>query len=440
MKIVVVHNTYQQPGGEDIVFRNECELLRGAGHEVVPYQRSNHDASSYVSVRQLALAKNTIWASDTRKAFRDLLLQERPDVVHVHNTFVMMSPSIYWACRDAGVPVVQTLHNYRLLCPGATFFRNGKVCEDCLGHGVWRSVRHSCYQDSGPASAVVAAMLTTHRVLGTWSRLIDYFLAPTEFARRKFIQGGLPAEKILVKPNFVDPDPGAGTGNREYAAFVGRLSPEKGTRTLLAAWAKIDTRIPLHIVGDGPLRPELEAFAQKHGLSNIVFRGRMAWKEAMEVVKGARCLMFPSECYEGALPLTVVEAFACGTPVVASRLGAMQDLIENGSTGLHFTPGDADDLAAKAQFAWDHPELLAPMGVTARSVFEASYTAERNYALLMDTYEKAIGNHGSRRKGLPASRPAAAWNLARQAERAFPAARFPQKISVQGNPSGNPDL
>jgi glycosyltransferase involved in cell wall biosynthesis len=283
-------------------------------------------------------------------------------------------------------------------------------------------------------------MLTTHRVLGTWSRLIDYFLAPTEFARRKFIQGGLPAEKILVKPNFVDPDPGAGTGNREYAAFVGRLSPEKGTRTLLAAWAKIDTRIPLHIVGDGPLRPELEAFAQKHGLSNIVFRGRMAWKEAMEVVKGARCLMFPSECYEGALPLTVVEAFACGTPVVASRLGAMQDLIENGSTGLHFTPGDADDLAAKAQFAWDHPELLAPMGVTARSVFEASYTAERNYALLMDTYEKAIGNHGSRRKGLPASRPAAAWNLARQAERAFPAARFPQKISVQGNPSGNPDL
>jgi glycosyltransferase involved in cell wall biosynthesis len=224
MKIVVVHNTYQQPGGEDIVFHNECELLRGAGHDVIPYQRSNHDVSNYVSVRQLALAKNTIWASDTRKAFRDLLLQERPDVVHVHNTFVMMSPSIYWACRDASVPVVQTLHNYRLLCPGATFFRDGKVCEDCLGHGVWRSVRHSCYQDSGPASAVVAAMLTTHRVLGTWSRLIDYFLAPTEFARRKFIQGGLPAEKILVKPNFVDPDPGAGTGRREYAAFVGRLS------------------------------------------------------------------------------------------------------------------------------------------------------------------------------------------------------------------------
>jgi glycosyltransferase involved in cell wall biosynthesis len=440
MKIVVVHNTYQQPGGEDIVFRNECELLRGAGHEVIEYQRSNHDASSYVSVHQLALAKNTIWASDTRRKFRELLVQERPDVVHVHNTFVMMSPSIYWACRDARVPVVQTLHNYRLLCPGATFFRDGKVCEECLGHGVWRGVRHSCYQGSSQATAVVAAMLTTHRVLGTWSRLIEYFLAPTEFARRKFIKGGLPAEKILVKPNFVDPDPGAGTGGRDYALFVGRLSPEKGTRSLLAAWAQLGTRIPLHIVGDGPLRAELESFAQQNGLSNVVFRGRMAWKETMEVMKGARCLMFPSECYEGALPLTVVEAFACGTPVVASRLGAMQDLIVDGGTGFHFTPGDATDLASKAEYAWSHPEILAPMSVSARKAYESGYTAERNYAMLMETYERAIRNYDFRRRGLPASRPTAAWNFERHPEQVFRVAGYPQKFSAHGTTPGNPDL
>ena len=196
-------------------------------------------SEKFVSIRQLALAKQTIWASDTRREFRELLQRERPDIVHVHNTFVMISPSIYWACRDARVPVVQTLQNYRLMCPGALFLRDEKVCEECMEHGVWRGVRYGCYRGSRPATAVVAAMLTTHRILGTWSRLIEYYLAPTEFGRRKYIEGGLPADKMLVKPNCVQPDPGEGKGDRSYALFVGRLSAEKGLRTLLAAWARL---------------------------------------------------------------------------------------------------------------------------------------------------------------------------------------------------------
>lgn len=429
MKIVVVHNTYKQPGGEDIVFRNECDLLKSAGHTVIEYQRSNHDVANYVSVRQLALAKNTIWASDTRRDFGQLLLREKPDVVHVHNTFVMVSPSIYWACRDARVPVVQTLHNYRLLCPGATFFRDGKVCEECLDHGVWRSVRHSCYQGSSRATAVVAAMLTTHSVLGTWARLIEYFLAPTEFARRKFVKGGLPSDKILVKPNFVDPDPGEGTGERNYAIFAGRLSPEKGLRTLLAAWACLGNSIPLHIVGDGPLRGELEEYVRQHGLSSVVFRGRLTWSETMEAMKGARCLLFPSECYEGALPLTVVEAFACGTPVIASRHGAMQDLIQHGSTGLHFTPGDAEDLAEKAEYAWTHPEVLESMRTQARRTYETTYTAARNYEMLMETYERAIRNNEARREGLAVDRLNAAWRFETQPGQSYRASGYRPKLS-----------
>lgn len=440
MKIVIVHNTYQQPGGEDVVFRNECELLKSAGHEVVEYQRSNHEASQYVSVRQLALAGRTIWAGDTRREFRQLLLQERPDVVHVHNTFVMVSPSIYWACRDAQVPVVQTLHNYRLLCPAAAFFRDGKVCEECLEHGVWRGVAHGCYQDSRPATAVVAAMLATHRVLGTWSRLIEYFLAPTEFARRKFIQGGLPPDKILVKPNFVDPDPGEGHGDRSYALFVGRLSPEKGLRTLLAAWACLGNTIPLHIVGDGPLRAELEEYARQHGLSNVCFRGRLAWKDTMAVMKGARCLFFPSECYEGALPLTVVEAFACGTPVIASRLGAMQDLITDGSTGLHFTPGDSKDLASKAEYAWTHPAVLEAMRKQARQTYETTYTAERNYEMLLETYERAIRNHEARREGLGIDRLNPDWRFESQSEQSYPGSGYRPKLSPHGTAPGNQDV
>jgi glycosyltransferase involved in cell wall biosynthesis len=439
MKIVVVHNAYQQPGGEDIVFRNECELLKSAGHEVIEYQRSNHDASKYVSVRQLTLAKNTIWASDTRRKFRDLLLRERPDIVHVHNTFVMVSPSIYWACRDAKVPVVQTLHNYRLLCPGGSFFREGKVCEECLGHGVWRGVRHGCYQGSSQATAVVAAMLTTHRFLGTWSRLIEYFLAPTEFARRKFIAGGLPADKILVKPNFVDPDPGKGNGDRSYALFVGRLSPEKGARTLLAAWASAGNTRPLHIVGDGPLRAELEEYARQQGLSNVRFRGRLGWKETMSVMHGARFLVFPSECYEGALPLTVVEAFACGTPVIASRLGAMQDLITDGATGLHFTPGDAMDLASKAEHAWAHPAELESMSNEARRSYETTYTAARNYEMLLETYERAIGNHEAKREGLPIDRLNPAWRFESQPGHSYRVSGYRPNLSSSETAPVNQD-
>ena len=399
MKIVMVHNTYQQAGGEDIVFRNDCESLRSRGHEVVEYLRSNDDVEKFVSIRRLVLAKQTIWASDTRKEFRQLLLREKPHIVHVHNTFVMISPSIYWACRDARVPIVQTLQNYRLMCPGALFLRDEKVCEECLEHGVWRGVRYGCYRGSRPATAVVAAMLSTHRLLGTWSRLIEYYLAPTEFGRRKYIAGGLPAEKMLVKPNCVQPDPGEGNGDRSYALFVGRLSTEKGLRTLLAAWTRLRVSIPLQIVGDGPLRPELEEYARQQGLESVCFRGRLKGEETMAMMKGARCLVFPSECYEG-LPMTVIEAFACGTPVIASNMGAMQDLIADGRTGLHFTPGDAEDLANKAERAWTRAADMAVMGKQARQEYLSKYTAASNYEILMGAYQRAIQNTGARRASL----------------------------------------
>ncbi|MFY9527633.1 MAG: glycosyltransferase [Candidatus Acidiferrales bacterium] len=416
MKIVLVHNTYQLAGGEDVVFRNECDLLKRAGHEVVEYQRSNHDVSHFVPLRQLALAKRTIWASETRREFRRLLQLQKPDIVHVHNTFVMISPSIYWACRDAQVPVVQTLHNYRLLCPGANFLRDGKVCEECLEHGVWQGVRYGCYRGSRPATAVVAAMLTTHHFLGTWSRLIEYYLVPTQFARRKFIAGGLPPDKILVKPNFVHPDPGEGHGDRNYALFVGRLSPEKGLQTLLTAWASLPTSIPLHIVGDGPLRAELEEYVRQHGLCSVRFRGRLMWEETMAVMKKARCLILPSQCYEGALPLTVVEAFASGTPVIASRLGAMQELISDGCTGLHFTPGDAQDLACKVERVWGHPTDMAEMSKQARREYEANYTAASSYKVLLETYRRAIGENKAGPADLAADSVSPAWRIEGQAQ------------------------
>jgi glycosyltransferase involved in cell wall biosynthesis len=325
-----------------------------------------------------------------------LLLREEPDIVHVHNTFMMISPSIYWACRDTDTPVVQAVPNYRMLCPGAIFLRDGKVCEECMEHGVWRGVRYGCYRGSVAATAVVAAMLTTHRILGTWSRLIDCYLVPTQFGRRKFIDAGFPPDKLVVKPNFVYPDPGQGAGARRYALYVGRLSPEKGLRTLLCAWARLSIPIPLQIVGDGPMRAELQEWALEHGLAGLCFRGSLPREQTMAAMQGACLLVFPSECYEG-LPMTIIEAFACGTPVIATAHGAPKEVVEDGRTGKLFNPADPQDLAEKVTWAWEHPGTMEIWGRQARSAYEAKYTAEENYAVLMEVYRQAIQSHKKRR-------------------------------------------
>jgi len=389
LKILLVHNAYQQPGGEDVVFDQERLMLDNAGHEVLVYRRSNWEVDEYRGVRRVALAKRTLWASDTRREFLQLLSKHKPDVVHVHNTFVMISPSIYSACYESKVPVVQTLHNYRLLCPAATFFRKGKVCEECVESSLWRSVKYGCYHGSRSATAVLALMLASHRARGTWQREITYFVALTEFSRRKFVEGGLPAERILVKPNFVHPDPGARTGDGDYALFVGRLSPEKRVSTVLAAWMRHHLQIPLCVIGGGPDRAQLEEQAAHGGLTNIRFLGQVPRAQTLQAINNARFLVFSSEWYEN-FPVTIAESFACSTPVITSRMGAMEEIVSDGRTGLLFAPGDPDDLAQKVEWAWNHPAEMRSMGMEARREYESKYTAEKNYPMLMEIYRRAI--------------------------------------------------
>jgi glycosyltransferase involved in cell wall biosynthesis len=389
VKILLVHNKYQQPGGEDVVFEQERKLLESAGHSVSTYCRTNDEINQYSGLKRLTLIKNTISSDDSRRQVFEVLQREEPEVVHIHNTFMMISPSIYSACREAGVPVVQTLHNYRLLCPAANFFRDGHVCEECEEHGVWRGVRYGCYRGSRVATATVALMLTVHRQEHTYTKSIDRFIALSNFARSKFIAGGLPGERIEVKPNFVEPDPGERTQSGGYAVFVGRLSEEKGLDTLVAAWAQLGNRVPLVMVGDGPVGPSLKKLAQEKGITSIDFRGRLPRSEAQEVVKGSSFMVLPSECYEN-FPMGMVEAFACGVPVIASRLGALQELVDDGRTGLHFTPGSPQELAEKVKWAWSHPERLREMGKEARREFENRYTAEENYSMLMNIYKSVI--------------------------------------------------
>ena len=247
---------------------------------------------------------------------------------------------------------------------------------------------HGCYRNSRPASAVVASTLVTHRVLGTWSEKVDSFIALSEFARRKFIEGGISAEKISLKPNFIDPDPGPGGVAHNYALFVGRLSPEKGIGTLLAAWSRLAGKMTLRIVGAGPLSPQVESASFQS--EDIEFLGYKQNTEVMDLMAGANFLIMPSLCYE-TFGLAIVEAFAKARPVIASRLGVMTELVQEGYTGLHFEPGDSDDLAAKVTWAIGHPAEMRTMGENARSVYVENYSAERNYDRLMEIYELARG-------------------------------------------------
>jgi glycosyltransferase involved in cell wall biosynthesis len=384
------------------VFEQERDLLRRAGDEVVDYCRTNEEVVGSPLLERIAAVPTTIWSQQSCTTFSALLARERPDVVHVHNTFFRISPSIYWACERAGVPVVQTLHNYRLLCPTGMFLRDSQPCHACLDHGLWQGVRHGCYRDSRAATAVVALMLAAHRYCKTWTNHVDRYIALSNFSRSKFLEGGLPAEKVLVKPNFVYPDPGVATGGGEYAVCVGRLSSEKGSPSLLSAWKLLANPLPLLIVGDGPLRPQLEQQAAVDGLASIKFRGRLERQQALDIIKRARFLVFPSQCYEN-FPGAIAEAFACGVPVLASALGAMQELVDDGITGLLVRPADPVDLSEKVAWAWSHPTAIKEMGRAARLKYENQYTADRNYVRLRGIYQQALAARSSRpsAEGIP---------------------------------------
>jgi glycosyltransferase involved in cell wall biosynthesis len=383
MRVLLLHNRYQLPGGEDQVFAAEGDLLEAHGHRVARYTAHNDQVAG---MSRYALARATVWNQAVYRELRALIRSERPQIAHFHNTLPLISPAAYYAAQAEGVPVVQTLHNYRLLCPNALFFRDGRVCEDCLGKSFpWPGVAHACYRESRPASGTVATMLSTHRALGTWKGAVNVYVALTEFARQKFVEGGLPPERIVVKPNFVHPDPGMGQGSGDYVLYVGRLSKEKGLDTLLAAREQFGMDVPLNLVGEGPLAPQVAEAARRKQLEWL---GQLPKDQVLELMKEAKALIFPSVWYEG-FPMVIAEAYAVGLPVIASDLGSMSSLIDHRRTGLRFRPGDPGELAAQVRWAIKNPELLEVMRQTARARFESEYAAERNYRLLLEIYERA---------------------------------------------------
>jgi glycosyltransferase involved in cell wall biosynthesis len=388
MNILFAHNMYQQAGGEDTVVTSEMALLRSRGHRVELYQRHNDELHT---LPPAAAARTTLWSAQTIHELDVLCREFQPALIHVHNTFPLISPSIYWLASRRGIPIIQTLHNFRLLCPQGTFLRNGVVCEDCIGKQPWRAVVHKCYRNSRAQSLVLAGMLTAHRMAGTWRNRVTRYIALTEFSRDRFVASGLSEEQVCVKPNFVDTSVPPGWRTRHGGMYVGRLSEEKGVGTLLAAIARGGTASPI-VIGAGPLGPQMK---QQLGDSYLGFLSR---DEIMQKMHAASFLLVPSLCLEQ-LPTTILEAFACGLPVIASRLGALPGIVEDRVTGLLFKAGDAADLAEKMAWAASHGAEMAQMGRAAHAQYLRKYSPSINYQIMQDIYQDAIAANSKERHG-----------------------------------------
>jgi glycosyltransferase involved in cell wall biosynthesis len=388
MRILIAHNHYQQPGAEDQVFTAEADLLADRGHEVIRYELHNN---SIKSTDKLKLARNTIWNPQSAKSIRLLVRRNQIEVAHFHNTFPVMSPSVYRAARDEGAAVVQTLHNFRLVCPGNTMFRDNHLCDDCVGKPLpWPSVLHACYRGDRQATAVSAAMLAYHRATGTWSHNIDAYVALSEFNRSLFCRAGLAEASIFVKPNFLKSDPGPGTRKRAGALFVGRLIPEKGISTLLTAWKRIGSKLPLTIFGDGPLRDEVASAAESSD-GAVRWLGWRSRSEVDEALGAASVVISPSVWIEAG-PLSVIESFARATPLIASRLGSLAEYVKPDMSGYLFDPGNPASLVEAVEKFLKLPDCGSKMGATARKIFLDTYSAEHAYKNMIALYDFALKN------------------------------------------------
>lgn len=395
MRILIAHNRYQIGGGEDAVVRDETEMLRQRGHSVEVLEQDN-DAIQGLSGKLTASA-SIFYSARSRDRMKQAIRKSQPEIVHIHNWFPMLSPSIVLEADAAATPVVQTLHNFRMLCANSMLFRDGVVCTDCVGKPLpLDGVLHGCYRGSRLGSAIVTAAYAFHRLAHTWDA-VDLFIAVSGFQREILLQGGLPAEKVVVKPNFVVSDTWeAERKTEDFALFVGRLSPEKGIGTLLAAWDTGKIPLRLKIVGQGPMADQVRACAA--GNAKVEYLGLQPSGRVYSEMAKARFLVFPSEWFEG-LSRTVIEAFSQGTPVLAADLGAVSELVEEGITGYRFPPGNVASLVAAAQ-RFPEGESYRQMRLSCRNLYLSRFTAAINYTRLIEIYAQAIAIRKMRQRSV----------------------------------------
>lgn len=413
MKVLLVHNYYKSssPSGEDSVFKNEINLLKKNNINVVTYTAYNDEIIDIGIRNRVKYFFESIWSSRTYKELKALIKKEKPDIVHFHNIWYLISPSGYYACKNAGVPVVQTLHNFRIFCTSGLLFRNRLICESCIPEHreklakimdyinrakiLNNSLRFRCYKNSRKYSSTIALGEYLHWILGTWLKKVDAYIVPSEFGRRMFIKAGLNASKLFVKPNFLIDPPTPVFEDNNYIIFIGRLSPEKGVDVLIDAFTKISgeksNNLKLKIIGEGPLLLSLKEKLRARRINSIEFTGRMPVNEVRRLINYSCFTVIPSICYE-MFPMAIIESFAGGKPVLASKLGAIEEIVANGKTGLLFEAGNSSDLAEKLKFMLENKDVLIQMGKNARKEVEEKYNDEKNIKILLNIYKNVLAN------------------------------------------------
>lgn len=388
-RILQIHNFYQIPGGEDVVVSNEKRLLEEHGHQVYTYYRSNKELQEKGVIGKLLLPFTAVYSFRTEREVKRMIKENHIDIVHVHNTLTMVSPSVFYAAFRCHVPVVQTLHNFRMLCPAGSFFRDNVICEECVKHGMGCAIRHKCYRNSTLQTMVSAAILKIHRRLGTYRKV--NFICLTEFNRDKLLESlearkNVEPSRVYIKPNFTFAEgivPNETKADEEYFLFAGRVEALKGIDIAIRAFEQLPDE-KLYVAGSGPMMDEMQAYVKEHGMENVKFLGYLQKEEMSEKFYNAKAVIMTSQCYE-AFAMTIAEAYSYGVPVIAGRVGNMDGMVKNGVTGVKFTYNSADDLAQKVR---EFNEMdLAALKVNAREFYETRLRPEDNYQKLMEIYE-----------------------------------------------------
>jgi len=391
MKILVVHNRYKNRAGEDSVFDQEVSLLQNNGHQVETLIADNLDIQSKTIRQKLKLAIDTIWSQKSYKQISFCLSEFQPDIVHVHNFLPLLSPSIFYACKKQNIPAIQTIHNYRLGCPAATFFRDGKVCELCVKKNLLASIYHRCYRNSYIQTTIVAMMLQIHRWLGTWNNVVTAYIALSPFVKQKLIEIGIDKNKIHIKPNFIqntNPNLKEPTFGKYYL-YVGRLVEEKGIHILLEAYQNANSQYPLMIIGSGELQPIVEEAAQTN--PKIQYLGQQPRDIVLQYMQEAIALIFPSIWYEG-FPMTILEAYSQSLPAIASDIGSISHIVIEHKTGLLFSYNDSNSLLEKIQKVEQEKAQWLNTKTTTLKFIDSQYLAEINQETLINIYNKIISS------------------------------------------------
>ena len=386
--VLMAHNYYQVPGGEDTVFHNEVNMLEKNGHKVIKYTRHNDEIKDGV-LSKLKLGIDTIFSFKTYKEVKKLIDENEIDIVHVHNTLPLISPSIYYAARAKKVPVVQTIHNFRLLCPGATFTRNSEICEDCISKGLGQSLKHKCYRGSLAQTFIMYVMLKFHRIIGTYDKI--NYITLTEFNKKKLLNLVKVESKIYVKPNFVEKREQSERILDDYFVYIGRLDEIKGINFLIEAWKDIDENIELYVIGTGPEKEKIKKFIEKNNIKNVKMLGFMQRNKIFDIIQKSRAVVVPSNWNEP-FGMVIIEAFSKGVPIIASKIGSIPYIVDHNVNGILVDPGDKLKLKESINNIFYDNKLNKALGKNAYNKFNEYYTDIVNYNRLIEIYDELVGD------------------------------------------------